>query len=221
MANDFNHEQKSLNECNDKSVIQPVPNLDRPPPFCNNPGEPNLRQPAGRPDLGWLEDVGTKKTGFGASANCDPMSAGRIINDPNDPNPEVSYRYARSIRGTDEAVMDLFTNLVVLDGVDAFVKGGPATGTLVQAGVMLAGGISTTDTPPTLDPGAIPGELLALHATGFLWLGLLAVIATPTARIVVALIGYLRGGEREMAVISAAILAVITLSVILARLVEA
>ena len=87
--------------------------------------------------------------------------------------------------------------------------------------LMLAGGISTTDTPPTLDPGAIPGELLALHATGFLWLGLLAVIATPTTRIVVALIGYLRGGEREMAVISAAILAGITLSVILARLVEA
>lgn len=30
-------------------------------------------------------------------------------------------------------------DLVVLDGVDAFVDGGPATGTRVQAGVILAG----------------------------------------------------------------------------------
>ncbi|MEE8413003.1 MAG: DUF362 domain-containing protein, partial [Dehalococcoidales bacterium] len=30
-------------------------------------------------------------------------------------------------------------DLVVLDGVDAFVDGGPARGTLVQAGVILAG----------------------------------------------------------------------------------
>ena len=30
-------------------------------------------------------------------------------------------------------------DLIVLDGVDAFVNGGPARGTLVQAGVMLAG----------------------------------------------------------------------------------
>jgi len=32
------------------------------------------------------------------------------------------------------------TDLVVLDGVDAFVDGGPATGTRVEAGVILAGG---------------------------------------------------------------------------------
>lgn len=87
--------------------------------------------------------------------------------------------------------------------------------------LMLSSGISPLDPAPVLDPGAIVGDVLALRATGFLWLGLLAVIATPTARIVAALVGYLRQGEREMAVISAGILAVLALSVILARLAEA
>jgi hypothetical protein len=44
---------------------------------------------------------------------CDPQQTGHIINDDKDRN--VVYRYARSIRGTDEAVRDLFKDIVVLD----------------------------------------------------------------------------------------------------------
>ena len=62
----------------------------------------------------------------------------------------------------------------------------------------------------------LPPDLVALRPEGFLWLGLLAVIATPTGRVVASLVGYLAGGERAMAVVSLAILAVIALSVALA-----
>ena len=44
-------------------------------------------------------------------------------------------------------------------------------------------------------------------------LGLIAVIATPTARVIASLVGYVRGGERRMAVVSVAILTVIAASV--------
>lgn len=87
--------------------------------------------------------------------------------------------------------------------------------------LMLAGGISPLDPAPTLDPAALVGDIVGLRATGFLWLGLLTVIATPTARIVAALVGYLRQGEREMTLISTGILVVLALSVVLARLAEA
>ncbi len=86
---------------------------------------------------------------------------------------------------------------------------------------MLAGGISPYAPAPGLDPGAIVADILAGRAPGFLWLGLLAVIATPTARIVAAMVGFARMREWEMASVSVGILVVITLSVILARLVEA
>ena len=50
-----------------------------------------------------------------------------------------------------------------------------------------------------------------------MWLGLLAVVATPAARVVAALIGFVRRGERTMAIVAALILAVIALSVVLAQ----
>jgi uncharacterized membrane protein len=85
---------------------------------------------------------------------------------------------------------------------------------------MLVAGLSPYAPAPGLDLTTLPEDLLALRPAAFMWLGLLAVIATPTARIVAALVGYLRTREWEMAGISAAILGVIALSVILARLAE-
>ena len=91
----------------------------------------------------------------------------------------------------------------------------------VGLAAMLLGGISPYAPSPALDPSLLVSELLAGHAVGFLWLGLIAVIATPTARVLLALVGFARAREWEMVVVAAAILGVITLSVILARLAEA
>ena len=64
--------------------------------------------------------------------------------------------------------------------------------------------------------GTILFVVAVAGAAGFLWLGLIAVVATPASRVVASLVGYLRGGERPMAVIAGLILAVIALSVGLA-----
>ena len=56
-------------------------------------------------------------------------------------------------------------------------------------------------------------DLAAARPAGFLWLGLLCMIATPSARVLAALIGYLRFGERSMVLVSVGILLVIAASV--------
>ena len=81
---------------------------------------------------------------------------------------------------------------------------------------MLAAGISPLDPDyPALDPGSIVSDLLALQPSGFLWVGLLVVIATPPARVATALVGYIAARDRPMAVVSAAILVVIAAAVAL------
>jgi uncharacterized membrane protein len=82
--------------------------------------------------------------------------------------------------------------------------------------LMLTSGISPLDGAPAFDPAAIPADILALNPLGFLWLGLIVVVATPSARVAASLIGYLRQGERRMALVAVAILFVIALSVVLA-----
>ena len=88
---------------------------------------------------------------------------------------------------------------------------------LLGAGVvvLLAAGRSPLEGGPELEPGRLLADLAALRPEGFLWLGLLAVIATPAARVAVALVGYALRGERVMVLVSAAILAVIAASVAL------
>jgi uncharacterized membrane protein len=84
-------------------------------------------------------------------------------------------------------------------------------------GLMLANGIGPLSKGPTLDLAAVPGDLAALRPTGYLWLGLIVVVATPASRVVASLVGYLRRGERRMAIVATLILIVIALSVTLAQ----
>jgi uncharacterized membrane protein len=81
---------------------------------------------------------------------------------------------------------------------------------------LLAAGRSPLDAQPVFDPGRLPSDLVALRPEGFLWLGLLAVIGTPAARVAAALVAWLRTHEWPMAAVGAAILGVILLSVALA-----
>jgi uncharacterized membrane protein len=83
----------------------------------------------------------------------------------------------------------------------------------VGAVLMLAGGVSPLDPAPGFDPSRIGSDLAALRPAGFLWLGILGLIATPAARVTAALAGYARTGERAMVVVSILILAVIAIGV--------
>jgi uncharacterized membrane protein len=84
---------------------------------------------------------------------------------------------------------------------------------MAAAGVAPRGG-------PAFDPTRLAADVVALRPEGFLWLGLIAAIATPSARVAASLVGYLRRGERRMALVSLLILGVIVLGVLLATATE-
>lgn len=91
-----NHNQKSLVECLEKGF--------------------EVKQPQNQPDSECgksPEDTGFSPDVLGKANLCDPMQTGQIVNDPKKFN--TIYRYSKALRGTDEAVMDIFKNLVVID----------------------------------------------------------------------------------------------------------
>ena len=71
---------------------------------------------------------------------------------------------------------------------------------LLAVGVilMLANGIGPRSGGPGFDATRLVPDLVALRPAGFLWLGLIAAVATPEARVVASLIGYARRGERVL-----------------------
>ena len=114
-------------------------------------------------------------------------------------------------------------NVAVADPLERAIARVLTVGTYVSVAVlavgtamMLATGVQPLSGGPRFDLGQIGDDLVHLRATGFLWLGLVAVVATPASRVVASLVGYLRDGERLMATIAVLILAVIVLSVGLA-----
>jgi uncharacterized membrane protein len=86
--------------------------------------------------------------------------------------------------------------------------------------LMLANGLGPLSGGPTFDVTAVPGDLLALRPAGFLWVGLIVVVATPASRVLASLVGYRRRGEWRMAVVAVFILLVILLSVVTATALE-
>jgi uncharacterized membrane protein len=79
--------------------------------------------------------------------------------------------------------------------------------------LLLAGGGSPIAGGPPLDLAALPSDLVALRPGGFLWLGILGVLATPALRVARALLGFVRRGERGMVAVSVLVLAVIAVGV--------
>jgi len=86
--------------------------------------------------------------------------------------------------------------------------------------LMMLNGIGPLAGGPAFDAGRLVPDLTALRPAGFLWLGLIAVVATPTARVAASLIGYARRGERAMAAVAVLILVVIAISVALAQVLK-
>jgi uncharacterized membrane protein len=89
---------------------------------------------------------------------------------------------------------------------------------LLAVGVvlLLASGTSPMAGGPAFDVTAIGAHLARLEPAGYLWLGLLAIIAAPVARVFVAGFVFLRDGDRAMAGIALAILAVLAFGIVIA-----
>jgi uncharacterized membrane protein len=84
---------------------------------------------------------------------------------------------------------------------------------LIGVLLLIAAGISPLAGGPLLDLGHLAADLVALAPSAFLWLGILAVIATPLSRVIAAAIGFARLGDRWMLGVSIGILAVIALGI--------
>ncbi|HEX6869032.1 MAG TPA: DUF1634 domain-containing protein [Candidatus Limnocylindrales bacterium] len=82
--------------------------------------------------------------------------------------------------------------------------------------LMVATGVSPLDGGPGFDPTELVAQVLALSPVGFLWLGLIAVIATPISRVVGAAIGFGRAGDRLLVAVAVGILIVIAVGVVTA-----
>lgn len=110
-----NSYDKSLNDFAEKSFQTRSENIDPPPGYCEQPPD-NQNNDHIIPPSDWMNDVLiNKKVGLGSENNCDPMQKGSIINDLENPNRNTVYRYSKSVRATDEAIMDLFRDIVVID----------------------------------------------------------------------------------------------------------
>src|ERR1700753_114348 len=106
-----NHPEQSLNPCNDKGLVNSE-NIDPAEGYCEQ--NKTLRDV---PDTAhsWLDDTGNKKIGLGFNKLCDPFQTGQIVKENEKTNPNTLYRYSKAIRSCDEAVMDLFRNVVIID----------------------------------------------------------------------------------------------------------
>jgi uncharacterized membrane protein len=85
---------------------------------------------------------------------------------------------------------------------------------LVGVALLIGSGVSPLAGGPRLDAGRLVADLIAWQPTGFLWLGLLAVIAAPITRVTIAMLAYGRDGDWLMVGVSAGILIVIALAVV-------
>ena len=85
-----------------------------------------------------------------------------------------------------------------------------AVGTILQVG---SGGSPIAGGPPFAIERLL-ADLVALRPEGFLWLGIVGVLATPGLRVTRALLGFWRRGEQRMASVSALVLVVIAVGVV-------
>ena len=76
--------------------------------------------------------------------------------------------------------------------------------------------VNALDRPfPAFDPARMASDLAALAPAGFLWLGLVAVILTPSVRVIASFVGLAASGERLMAAVALVVLAVICVGALL------
>jgi uncharacterized membrane protein len=87
---------------------------------------------------------------------------------------------------------------------------------VVGVALLLAAGVSPLAGGPALDLATIGAAVAGFAPAGFLWLGLVAVIATPVTRVLVAGVAYGRAGDWSMVAVAAGILAIIAIGIVTA-----
>jgi hypothetical protein len=112
-SKDVNTEQ-SLIDCNPRGESN-WNNIDPVPKQCADDCWPSQKRVPIQSPKDWGKKPSFNKMGLGQHWLCDPIQTGQIINDLDTPNRDVIYRYSRSIRACDEAMWDLFRNMIVLD----------------------------------------------------------------------------------------------------------
>ncbi|MGH2407549.1 MAG: DUF1634 domain-containing protein [Candidatus Limnocylindrales bacterium] len=83
---------------------------------------------------------------------------------------------------------------------------------LVAVGVVLlaaAGLVPAEDAGPALDPSVIVADIVALRPAGLLWAGLAITVVLPTTRVALAMLGFLRLGDRRAAAVAAGVFSVL------------
>ena len=107
-------------------------------------------------------------------------------------------------------------------GIETVVARLLTVGTYLAIGLVLVGvvgmlrdGIAPLDHVafPPFDLRQIPAEMLALEPAGFLWAGIVLVMCLPIGRVIVAGIGFLRVGDRRLALVSAGVVLVVFASI--------
>ena len=83
---------------------------------------------------------------------------------------------------------------------------------------MLAAGIDPLahGAVPPFELSTIPAEIAAGNPLGFLWLGLVAVLALPLGRVIVAGVGFFAAHDVRLALVSLAVLLVVLGSIVAA-----
>jgi uncharacterized membrane protein len=69
---------------------------------------------------------------------------------------------------------------------------------------------------PPFDASLIIPEMLALRPLGFLWAGILLIIALPIGRVIVAGVGFLAAGDTRLALVSLGVFLVVVVSILAA-----
>jgi uncharacterized membrane protein len=87
---------------------------------------------------------------------------------------------------------------------------------VIGVALMVAAGISPLSGGPAFDASQLVAELTSISPVGFLWLGLVIVIATPIVRVIGAAISYGLAGQWIMVAIAIGILVVIVAGVAIA-----
>jgi uncharacterized membrane protein len=85
---------------------------------------------------------------------------------------------------------------------------------LIGVVLMLASGVDPllAETVP-FDASTLVGDILALRAAGFLWLGIVLVIVLPIGRVALELAGATARRDRPMTLISGGILVVVLIAI--------
>lgn len=118
-------------------------------------------------DLSWLEDATQNKLGNGAPADCDPILRGHIINEQGMATPDrnVVYRYAKSIRGADEAMREMFKDIIVIDEAGKVFNVPIIWATQEKAVAWILQENTRKDESLVVDRIRLP--YLAIHASGY------------------------------------------------------